>query len=129
MVTNCYSPSCQGVKGCYAFSCPYKSNADSFITNNEPSTARAIEAGPSGSGAGGKSREWTEAVDPQLLQLLPDQERRRQTIIHQAILAEEQYKTDLNAIETVSRISSDTPGYWSKPHHRFFYPYSFSSVH
>ncbi|TDL23713.1 Dbl domain-containing protein [Rickenella mellea] len=70
LLTKCYSPSCVDGSPCYSFSCPRK-----------------------------RKKEWTESMDKDVLDSLPDSEKNRQTIIHKAIEKEALYVQDLDMIE------------------------------
>lgn len=92
MATRCYSPSCTEDVRCYAPRCPYRSNPDDFlgrrVTTPPPTASRTITGG-----------QWTDDVDPLILHDLSESQKRRQTVIHQAIQSEMQYEGDLAAID------------------------------
>ncbi|KAF8638446.1 hypothetical protein AX17_002203 [Amanita inopinata Kibby_2008] len=89
MLTRCYAPMCGDGGTCYAYACPRMGNA---ITGPLPSASE---------GTGSKAGTWSETIDPEVLKSLPENEKRRQGIIHKIITKEEQYVEDLDAIETV----------------------------
>jgi hypothetical protein len=93
MATRCYSPSCTEDRKCYSPRCPYKADVETFLGRREttplPTPARTVRG------------DWSDAVDPIIMRDLTDSQKRRQTIIHQAIQSETQYEADLTATETL----------------------------
>lgn len=95
MATKCYSPSCQADGRCYSAMCPYRVKPDALLSKD---MITVVEE-PSMSAS--KNSDWRTGVDRALLRQLSESETQRQSIIHQAILAEQQYEADLNAVETL----------------------------
>lgn len=91
MATRCYSPSCTEDRRCYSPRCPFRTSPDTFL-------GRRITTPPPTSSRSTGSR-WADDVDPLILHELTETQRRRQTVIHQAIQSETQYEGDLAAIE------------------------------
>ena len=93
MATRCYSPSCTEDRKCYSPRCPYKADVESFLGRRDPTPlptpARTVRG------------DWSDVVDPIIMRDLTDSQKRRQTIIHQAIQSETQYEADLTATETL----------------------------
>lgn len=100
MATKCYSASCTGNGECYAPRCPYKTSANTFLQ-----VANAVEDEASSSQAATSlvknAEDWTHDLDPSLLAELTEDQRKRQVLIRQAIMAEERFEADLATIETV----------------------------
>jgi hypothetical protein len=91
MATRCYSPSCTEDRKCYSSRCPYKTNVGLFLGRRDPTPLPT----PIRSGKG----DWSDLVDPIILRDLSEAQKRRQTIIHQAIQSESQFEADLSATE------------------------------
>ena len=96
MATKCYSPMCPQDSRCYAARCPYRQAPSSFLSHE----TRPPSPGPSAVPSTTRD-EWTEEVDPRILNDLSDKQRERQTIIRQAIQSEIQFEADLQALETL----------------------------
>ena len=97
MATRCYSPSCTGDGRCYAARCPYRTSPDTFLYHDE---AEAVRPSPTPSSSVQKG-DWTQGVDPMVLQHMSPEQQSRQTIIRKAIESEIQYEADLTALETL----------------------------
>lgn len=96
MATKCYSSSCAGKGGCYAPRCPYNTPPNSFLTvvDDEPGPSRQpVQM------VVRNETDWTEEVPAATLAQMSDEERKRQTLIRQAIIMEERYEADLAVIE------------------------------
>ncbi|KAJ9121658.1 hypothetical protein QFC22_002278 [Naganishia vaughanmartiniae] len=98
MVTKCYSPSCVADKGCYSSRCPYNISPDVYLKMERKASMATINT----VNMQEQERERIQnSLDESLLSTLSESERKRQLIIHQAVIAEEQYKADLEALETL----------------------------
>ncbi|KAJ9102459.1 hypothetical protein QFC21_002859 [Naganishia friedmannii] len=103
MVTKCYSPSCVADKGCYSSRCPYNISPDAYLKIERKASMATINT----VNIQEQERERIQnSLDESLLSTLSESERKRQllsplSIIHQAVIAEEQYKADLEALETL----------------------------
>jgi len=93
MATKCYSPSCTGDSRCYAPRCPFKVSPDTFLGLKLPAVPTPA---PSTSMRRG---DWTQDVDPFILNGMSDRQYTRQTIIRNAIESEVQYEADLTTLE------------------------------
>lgn len=91
MATRCYSPSCTEDRRCYSPRCPYRTNPDTFLGRRIPAPTPTTTRSSGG--------RWLDNVDPLVLHELSESQKRRQTVIHQAIQSETQYEGDLAAIE------------------------------
>ncbi|GMK54133.1 hypothetical protein CspeluHIS016_0107190 [Cutaneotrichosporon spelunceum] len=95
MATKCYSSSCNGKGECYSPRCPYMGSPNSFLTVVEeepgPSSRLVVMVGD--------DKDWTKDVSATRLAQMTDDERKRQTLIRQAIINEERYEANLGIIE------------------------------
>lgn len=87
VLARCYSPMCDAgeVMTCYAYNCPRKTGSLSRMLPKKTD-------GPD------EMKEWDPP--PEVFQSLPENERRRQSIIRKLIEKEEQYVHDLEIVET-----------------------------
>ena len=112
MATRCYSPSCTEDQRCYSPRCPFRTNPDTFlgrrVTTPPPTSSRST------------GTRWVDDVDPLILHELSDTQKRRQTVIHQAIQSETQYEGDLAAIEKfyIEGLRDAVPQVITPPHRR-----------
>jgi hypothetical protein len=90
MAAKCYSASCQGDGKCYSPRCPSRTGAASFLVRSDTTPTQTPVR---------SQGDWTSEVDPTVIGSMSETQMNRQQVIRQAILAEEQYESDLSAME------------------------------